>query len=331
MQQLTKTFHYQIYGIILRTNQPLPILNPTSTMTTTDVEVNLTEGELLHQDKGEDKQYRSGWYTQKKAVGIYYYLTLRGSSETLDVEIAPTGKQIWIKRTNLPLEEVTAILLGCVLGTALRLQGKICLHSSVIAVDNRAIAIIGAKGAGKSTTAAALAKLGYPILADDIAVLADCGNTISVQPGYPRLRLWKPAVNALYGSEVGLCRVFRQVDKHFVELNQDGASTWRFHTEPLPLAAIYILGERQSELAAATIEPISPHTGLMHLLTHRYPQSLKLERDKQALEFAYLGSLVTTMPMRQLNRADSLDALPQLCDAILKDVAGLGFLNFTRC
>ncbi len=57
------------------------------------------------------------------------------------------------------------------MGTALRLQGKICLHSSVIAVGEYALAIIGAKGAGKSTTAAALAKRGYPILADDIAVL----------------------------------------------------------------------------------------------------------------------------------------------------------------
>lgn len=329
MHQLDKTLHYQIYGITLSSNQRLPILTPASNTATADVEVNLTEGELSHQDK-EDKHLR-GWYAQQKADGIYYCLSLRGSSETLDVEIAPTGKQIWIKRTNLPLEEVTAILLGCVLGTALRLQGKICLHSSVIAVGNRAIAIIGAKGAGKSTTAAALAKLGCPILADDIAVLADCGDTISVQPGYPRLRLWKPAVNALYGSEVELSRVFRQVDKHFVELNQDGASTWCFHSKPLPLAAIYILGERQPKLAAASIEPISPHTGMMHLLTHKYPQSLKLERDRQALEFAYLGSLVTTVPIRQLNRPDSLDALPQLCDAIFEDVAGLGIFNFTRC
>ncbi|NJM24074.1 MAG: AAA family ATPase [Richelia sp. SM1_7_0] len=78
------------------------------------------------------------------------------------------------------------------LGTALRLQGKICLHSSVIAVDNRAIAIIGASCAGKSTTAAALAKRGYPILASDIAVLYDCG-AFKVQPGYPRLRLRKSA------------------------------------------------------------------------------------------------------------------------------------------
>jgi|GEM_PF-5711875 hypothetical protein len=48
-------------------------------------------------------------------MGTYYYLSLRGSTEALDVEIAPTRKQIWITWINLPLEEVTALLIGCVL------------------------------------------------------------------------------------------------------------------------------------------------------------------------------------------------------------------------
>lgn len=313
------TPHYQIYGITLRTNQRLPILPPASTTVTADIEVNLAEGDLSALSH-QDKEYDSGWQTQQKVDGTYYYLSLHGNSESLDVEIAPTGKQIWITWTNLPLEEVTAILIGCVLGTALRLQGKICLHSSVIAVNNRAIAIIGTKGAGKSTTAAALAKRGYPILADDIAVLRDCDAEFQVEPGYPRLRLWKSAVNALYGSEVELPRVFRQTDKHFVQLNQDG-STWCFHSKPLPLAAIYILGERQPTEKAASIEPISPQMGLMHLLTHKYPESLKLDRNRQTREFAYLGRLVKLAPMRQINRSDSLNALPQLCDAILEDVS----------
>lgn len=321
MYLCSQPLYYQVYGLTLRTNQRLPILPSASTTATADVEVNLAEGdlsELSHQDN----EYDSGWQTRQKASGTYYNLLLRGSSETLDVEIAPTGKQIWITWTNLPLEEVTALLIGCILGTALRLQGKICLHSSVIAINNRAIAIIGASCAGKSTTAAALAKHGYPILADDIAVLRNYGAEFQVEPGYPRLRLWKSAINALYGSEVELPRVFRQTDKHFVQLNQNGA-TWCFHSKPLPLAAIYILGERQLTKKGPTIEPISPVRGLMHLITHRYPQSLKLDRDKQAFEFAYLGRLVSKAPIRQINRSDSLDALPQLCDAILEDVTKL--------
>lgn len=333
MQQLTKTYHYQIYGITLRSNQPLPILIPASktSTTTVDVEVSITECELLRQDSKENNHYPGSWYTQQKVDGIYYCLSITGSNEILDVEITPNGKKICINWANLPLAEVTAILIGCIMGTALRLQGKICLHSSVIAVGEYAIAIIGAKGAGKSTTAAALAKCGYPILADDIAVLDDCGETINVQPGYPRLRLWKSAVNAVYGSEVELSQVFRQTDKHFVELNQNNTSSWRFYDQPLPLAAIYVLGERQQSLTAPSIKPIIPQIGLMDLMTHRYPQSLKLERDMQTREFAILGRLSAAVPIRQLHREDSLAGLSEVCDAILEDVAGLKGLHLQAC
>jgi hypothetical protein len=319
---LTKTSYYQIYGITLSSNQLLPILTPVLTPTVADVEVHLTEGKLSPISNAEEREgeYPGGWYRRQKTDGVYYCLSLRGKQERLEVEVAPHGQQIWIDWINLPLAEVTAILIGCVMGTALRLQGKLCLHSSVVAVDNYAIAIIGAKGAGKSTTAAAFAKRGYPILADDIAVLTECGKSFLVQPGYPRLRLWKSAIDELYGSEEGLSRVFRQTDKHFVALSQNGASAWRFHSQPLPLAAIYVLGERQQLLAEPRIEAMIPQIGLMHLMTHSYPQSLKLDRDRQATEFVKLGNLAKRVPIRLVDRKDDLDGVSQLCHDIVKDV-----------
>jgi hypothetical protein len=318
MQLLTKISHYQIYGITLSSNQPLPILTPASTTTAIDIKVDLTEGNLSDADKIINPR---GWYQKSKVDGIYYCLSLGGSKQKLDVEISPDGKQIWINWVHLPIAEVTAMLIGCIIGTALRLQGKICLHSSVIKVDNCAIAIIGAKGAGKSTTAAALAFQGYPILADDIAVLTDCGNSIKVQPGYPRLRLWKSAVNQLYGDEKGLSRVFSQTDKHFLELNQDKVSAWGFHNQPLPLTAIYVLGERQQSACTPSIETVIPQMGVMQLITHRYPQSLQLEGGMHRRELAILGRLGETVPMRHLHRGDNLAELGKVCDVILEDVA----------
>ena len=195
------------------------------------------------------------------------------------------------------------------------------IYSSVIKVDNCAIAIIGEKGAGKSTTAAALAKQGYPILADDIAVLTDCGDSFLVQPGYSRLRLWKSAINQLYGDEKGLPRVFSQTDKHFLELNQNKVSAWGFHNQPLPLTAIYVLGERQQSACVPSIEAIIPQMGVMELITHRYPQSLQLERDMFIDELAILARLAEIVPMRYLHRGDNLAELEKICDVILEDVA----------
>jgi hypothetical protein len=318
MQLLTKTSQYQIYGITLSSNQPLPILTPASTTTAIDIKVDLTEGNLSDADKIINPR---GWYQKPKADGIYYCLSLGGSKQKLEVEIAPDGKQISINWVNLPIAEITAILIGCVIGTALRLQGKLCLHSSVIKVDNCTIAIIGAKGAGKSTTAAAFAFQGYPILADDIAVLTDCGNSFLVQPGYPRLRLWKSALNQLYGDETGLARVFSQTDKHFLELNQDKVSAWGFHNQPLPLTAIYVLGERQQSACTPSIETIIPQMGVMQLITHRYPQSLQLEGGMHRRELAILARLAEIVPMRHLHREDNLAELGKVCDVILEDVA----------
>jgi len=89
MQLLTKTSDYQIYGVTLSSNQPLPILTPASTAITTDIKVHLTQSNLSHSDK---RVHSRGWYQKSKVDGIYYCLSLGGIKEKLDVEIAPDGK-----------------------------------------------------------------------------------------------------------------------------------------------------------------------------------------------------------------------------------------------
>ena len=86
------------------------------------------------------------------------------------------------------------------LGITLRLRGVTALHAGTIVVDGRAIVLVGDAGAGKSTTAAAFARLGYPILAEDIAALDDRGNCFWIQPGYPHVNLWPPSVELLFGA-----------------------------------------------------------------------------------------------------------------------------------
>ena len=61
----------------------------------------------------------------------------------------------------------------------------------------------------------------------------------------------------------------------------------------------------------------------MELITHRYPQSLQLERDMFFRELAILGRLGEIVPMRHLRRGDNLVGLGKVCGVILQDVAGL--------
>jgi hypothetical protein len=309
-------FAYKVYGLTLAASRPLPGLLAASSNAPVDVWVYFN-GES-QPPSAEVEQISSGVKALSKADGTYFHIWFRGDGQ-LDFEIDSEGRHISATWRLSVIEEVTALLLGQVLGCALRLRGTLCLHACVMKMDQHAIAIVGESGAGKSTTAAALAKRGHAIVSDDIAVLNDCDQHWLVQPGYPRLRLWPESIKALYGSEYGLARVFSFSEKRFMDLS-DSETAWQFHNEPLPLAAIYVLGERQTGLAAPAIEPIPPATAVMALMAHRAADRLPLDKDKQAREFAGLSRVATKIPVRKVIRSDSLEALPQLCDAILEDV-----------
>lgn len=118
------------------------------------------------------------------------------------------GREIWADwPENYSLEDAATYLLGPVLGFVLRLRGITCLHASAVAVGDQAIALVGTPGAGKSTTAAAFACLGYGVLSDDVVALADEGDRFIVQPGYPRVNLWPNSVCALFDSADSLPRI----------------------------------------------------------------------------------------------------------------------------
>ncbi|MGD1912324.1 MAG: serine/threonine protein kinase [Rivularia sp. (in: cyanobacteria)] len=308
-------FRYRIYGLTIQTNQALPGLIPASSDGTVDVWVDLM-GES-QPPSAEVEAVSSGLNLLSKENGNYFHLWFRGDGQ-LDFEINSQGDRIWASWTRSVLEEVSGLLLGQVLGCTLRLRGTLCLHACVVKIAQHAIAIVGETGAGKSTTAAALAKRGHSILSDDIAVLNYSARDWLVEPGYPRLRLWPKSINALYGSEIGLERIFSFSEKRFVDLTHN-SSKRQFHREPLPLAAIYILGERQ-EVVIPAIEPISPMEAVMMLMRHRSINHLKLDSDKQAREFAGFSRMAVKVPVRKVTPRNNLEALPQLCDLLEEDL-----------
>jgi hypothetical protein len=120
-------FFYQIYGITLSSNRQLPGLMAISPAPT-DIEFELTEtGPVV------SPQPATGWQINREQKPDGTYELSYSGNGMVEFQISPSRQKI-SARTNLPLPEVTAILLGAVLGSALRLRGTVCLHSSVIAV-----------------------------------------------------------------------------------------------------------------------------------------------------------------------------------------------------
>jgi len=230
--------------------------------------------------------------------------------------IEKQGREIWGDwPENYTLEDACTYLVGPVIAFALRLRGTTCLHASSIAVGGRAIALLGQPGAGKSTTAAAFAYLGYPILSDDVAVLESQGDGFLVQPGYPRVNLWPDSVRALFGSEDALPDITPTWGKRYLPLNQNGH---RFQSAPLPLGAIYLLGEREAGLAVPIVEEIAASEAFMTLVSNTYANYL-LSAEMRTREFEVLGRIVAGIPVRRVRTSADPSKWSDLCETIVED------------
>jgi hypothetical protein len=195
------------------------------------------------------------------------------------------------------------------------LRGITCLHASSIVFDGNAIALLGPRSAGKSTTAAAFARSGYPILTDDVVAVGDEGDRFLVQPGYPRLRLWPDSADTLFGEKNALPLLTPNWDKRYLDLM---SGNYKFQRKPLFLAAIYILSERSDDQAAPIIQAVSATEGMMALVANTYATYLK-NKSMRAQEFDLLRRILTHVPLRRVTpHADSAH-LSRLCEIIVKD------------
>lgn len=241
--------------------------------------------------------------------------------DQIEFLIERDGGDVWCNWSGAAtLADAAVYLRGPILGFVLRLRGVVCLHASAVAIGQGAIAILAPAGGGKSTTAATFAKLGFPVLSDDVAALEPRGDELLVLPGYPRVNLWPDAAEALYGARDNLQRMTPAIgindwwDKRFVDL-EPGT---QFCVTPLPLAAVYVLGDRTAGTGPASIDAISPQDAFMWL-TDGTSVNYALDESMRATEFRLLGQLVRTVPVRHVTPHNSHDNLREMCVAILND------------
>jgi hypothetical protein len=217
------------------------------------------------------------------------------------------------------IEDTSIYLLGPVLGFALRLRGITCLHASAVEIGGRAVAFLGAGQTGKSTTAAAFAMRGYPVLTDDVAPLVEQDGRLHLQPTYPQLRLWPDSVGLLYGDEDALPRLTPNWTKRAMDLTRD---RYAFQNQALPLAAIYVLGEKAAD-SEPRIEPIAGREAVRTLLAHSYVGYL-LDRAMREREFAEVTRLACQVAVRRVVSSDGSSPVFDLCSRILDDFEEIG-------
>jgi hypothetical protein len=343
MNQTTSIWHYTVYGLHLVTNRPIPALiveskhdlNQIVHVTFEEVSQRQTPPDtnrLLYTSPGIAESGEPFFQVWKSEQNVAAYLAIqytngRGMAQFF---LNQEGSQVSVTWTNrMPFGDVITYFLGPVLGCLLRLRQFTCLHAGVVAVGKKtmkgmkgmkAIAIIGPKGAGKSTTVAALAYYQrLPILSDDIGAISINGNEFIVQSGYPRLRLWPTTVELLPDMTVEqLPRILSIAEKRYFTLTPErDASQWRFQQDPLPLAAIYVLDTREAN--ALSIRSLWGGERLFALGTNVYPD-YTLDSAMRARDFDILGRLAASIPVREVRRPDGLHTYPQVCQALVEDI-----------
>ncbi|HYH09220.1 MAG TPA: hypothetical protein VEK11_19395 [Thermoanaerobaculia bacterium] len=302
--------HYAVYGVTLRANRPIAGLLPGPE----DAAVTIDFAGPLAERPVSAPFFVSGvetlWHLDEERWLIEYSAPERGYVWTA---LHEPGRIEVRWNHDAILDDIAPILQGSCLSATLHLRAIPLLHASILAVDDVAIAIMGAPGAGKSTTAAAFVAAGYPLVSDDVGALDLSGPAMRVHSGYPRMRLYADSARAAGFEASALPRVFHEEllgDKRFVELPPTA-----FREGPLPLRAIYMLQPRSRQTA---ITALDARVSVPALMQNVY--SLRF-LDRKRLQDALVNCtrIVSATAIRTLRAADDLAALPALVEAIAGD------------
>jgi len=205
--------------------------------------------------------------------------------------------------------------LGPVMGFLLRRRHVTSLHASCIELQGRAIAFCGEAGFGKSTTAAALALRGLPVVAEDVVPMQETIGQFWTIPGYPRVCLWPESVQMLLGSEDALPLIAEGWDKRYLALDGQRA---RFAAGKLPLALLYVFAPRVNEPDPPRIEKLGAREAVLELVPNTY-MNWVLNPQQRAEEFDTLCRLVKQVSVRRIVPHADPEKMAGLCDLILRD------------
>lgn len=244
--------------------------------------------------------------------GINHLIYSEGAEFWLD----PAAGRIWaVWPDSLTLDHITSYLLGPVFGLFLRLRGIVCLHASGIVLHERAVLFVGDPGAGKSTTAAAMSKRGHALIADDIVGVIERDGKFLAIPAYPYVSLWPQSADMICGEDAKLPNLLPGFEKQRFTPSV-------FRDSPVPVGAIFVLGERSTGENLPRIEELSLREQLLALVANSYATRILSEKSR-ADEFQLFGRMVGAIPIRSLLAHSDPARLSSFCELIERECRSL--------
>lgn len=203
-------------------------------------------------------------------------------------------------------------LFGSGIGTLLHQRGQPPLHSAVLNIAGRGVALAGDSGAGKSTTARALLARGHRLLSDDLGVI-DLTN-FNAHAGFPSIKLFAKSAH-LWGDPIhSEMQVSADKEKFHISLSQG------FTHQPVKLRLLVILKE-DNDIKHPVISHVSRAQAipLIHRFVYRRQAGMVLDNGQGV--FAFAARLAAAIPVVSIRRPPDFAKLDALCALIEEAVA----------
>lgn len=213
-------------------------------------------------------------------------------------------------------ESFQVYLLGQALSFALVKCGFEPLHATCIVVEGQAVAFLGDSGFGKSSLAAYFISAGDRLLTDDLLLLQERPEGFIAYPGPPRIKLFPDMARKYLGGVDGGVPMNSRGSKLILPLNRD-----RVCESPITLSAIYGLSPPQDmpDTQAVEFRSITSRQAFLELSCNTFNYVI-LDGDRASRQIKETARIVNTVPVKRLLHPRSLEALPSVRQAIIKDL-----------
>ncbi|WP_439817020.1 hypothetical protein [Zavarzinia sp. CC-PAN008] len=202
------------------------------------------------------------------------------------------GRHIVIDaRPGAPATQVEYYAFGMGLGVLCHQRGLVPMHASGLDLGGQVLALTGASGAGKSTTARSLIQRGLAQVTDDILAVEPA--SLLAMPSFPASNLWSDAAAMLDQGIDPAARIRPNVEK----FKLDAATPFRH--QPLPLGTVVAL-VRDRSLTAPQVTRLKRGEAAMVINRFIYGSGFARVTGTQALCFRTAAALATRVPVHLL-------------------------------
>jgi hypothetical protein len=312
------SYAYRMYGLLVRSQIPLPIPQQTSSgpagLELVGAPDSLASPGVLHQG---GKPVEDDWFRHLQLDNGESYLQWPRLGEFW---ISPDGRRIACRSFGGTTPETFhTYLVPQAVSCALVNQGIEPLHATVAVVDGEAVAFLGNCGYGKSSLGAAFLRAGHRLLTDDLLVIGrgdSPSGRLLAHPGPARIKLFPGIAGRMLGPRRAGVRMNPETRKCILPL-MDGEHC----SAAVPLKTLYVLrppsGSRTD--TRVSVRTLSPRRACIELIANTF-NLIITDKARLARQLRWASGLASAVPVKSLSYPRRLSQAGRLVEAICRDL-----------